>query len=178
MIEDDARSIRKAYSKVKKLCKFIQVICGIAFVCFFILWVLFMASVIVGAAVGPDVFHFMQLLYYFIYGGVIAAIIWMVFKTFSDVVNGANPFTTKIIRRMRLASLLMLILVIVEAFAVFNFSAEMTIANIDLGVANDYAQGRYLNINVGLLSFAIVLYCISVIFEYGSLLQRFTDETL
>lgn len=179
LIGEDTQSIREAYSKVKKICKAIQIVCGISLMCFLFAWALLVMTTIFGAVTEPSPQSIAQAAYCFIFGIIVVAMIWIAFRIFSDAVHGESPFVPKQIRRIRIASLLLIVLVFVEALTLFDFSSGVVVSNLDIGFVRVGGEEQHsIEINAGALFLSIVLYCVSVVFEYGVLLQRFTDETL
>lgn len=108
--------------------------------------------------------------------------IWVLAKIFQDMSKGLSPFSLKQARRLRFASALQIIHAIYSTVAspaflqVFGLD-EMAIGA-TLGIASVEAGSRFIPINAGDIVLAIVLFCAALIVEYGSLLQKLSDDTL
>jgi hypothetical protein len=108
--------------------------------------------------------------------------IWTIWKIFSDISKGLSPFSTIQAKRLRIAAMLWILHAI---FIAFFSPAFMTITGLGdvifgatIGVSPVEASTRYIPINVGDIVLAIVLFCAALIVEYGSLLQKLSDDTL
>ncbi|MEQ3361855.1 hypothetical protein, partial [Raoultibacter massiliensis] len=83
------------------------------------------------------------------------------------------------VKRIRTMALLMIWLAVLE----LTMSAGSAILFLQSGieiqvVGTTDLGGSVVKINGGAIFMAAVLYCLSVFFEYGSLLQQLTDETM
>lgn len=98
---------------------------------------------------------------------VMSAILFVVSFIFKDMSLGSTPFTIKNANRLRVISLLLIALSVVVPplkmlFTLIFFTSVRA----------------YFSISVGQLIFAIIFFCLALIFEYGAELQRESDETL
>lgn len=95
------------------------------------------------------------------------AILYIVNRIFRDISNGGAPFELKHAKRMKTIAYLMLI----DAVAVpivFRTWLGMLLS----------PETVYHGINGTLVVVAVIFFCLSYIFEYGSALQQLDDETL
>ena len=99
--------------------------------------------------------------------GVMSAILFVASFIFKDMSRGATPFTTKNANRLRVISLLLIALSIVIP------PLKMLLTMIFFTSVK-----AYFSINAGQIVFAIMFFCLALIFEYGAELQRESDETL
>ena len=101
---------------------------------------------------------------------------------FRDIALGKSPFTQSQASRLRIVALL---LIIHALLTTFSSPAILGIAGLNgavIGLATCSAPveaaARIIPINVGDIVLAIVLFCAALIVEYGSLLQKLSDDTL
>lgn len=103
----------------------------------------------------------------------------LAYRIFADLVQNEAIFTANQIKRLKGIALVFVVLFAIEL--VFPTS-DMLLAGADagyVGLASD--NGVTLDmptLNLGSLLFAAVFYCASAIFEYASLLQQASDETI
>ena len=98
---------------------------------------------------------------------VMSAILFVASFIFKDMSRGTTPFTAKNANRLRVISLLLLALSIVIP------PLKMLLTMIFFTSVR-----AYFSISVGQIIFAIMFFCLALIFEYGGELQRESDETL
>lgn len=108
----------------------------------------------------------------------IVVFIQSVARIFADALRGCPPFSVKQIKRVRFLSYLVLAFAALETL--FSFG-DAVLFN-DFGnhvtmVQTTAVSGSSIKINCGAIFMAIILYCLSIFFEYGTLLQRLSDET-
>lgn len=112
----------------------------------------------------------------------IGVITWVLKAMFCDMAKGISPFNTIQSRRLKIASILMLL----HAACVASTSpAFLSILGLDelllgasIGPASAEGAMRFIPINAGDIVLAIVLFCAALIVEYGSLLQKLSDDAL
>lgn len=116
--------------------------------------------------------------YVLAYGITIMSLLLLATRTFTDIMKGASPFTEKQVNRFRVGALLLVLLTIVDMLLSTSFSYDVNIAAIGFGAHGNYGmEPEKVSVNVLALFFAAILYGISILFRYGVLLQRLTDET-
>ena len=98
---------------------------------------------------------------------VMSAILFVASFIFKDMSRGNTPFTAKNANRLRVISLLLIALSIVIP------PLKMLLTMIFFTSASAYCS-----ISLGQIIFAIMFFCLALIFEYGAELQRESDETL
>lgn len=97
---------------------------------------------------------------------------------FESISKGDTPFTSAQVSRFRWAALVLLLGAVVET--VFS-SGALSIAQTDSMVVNYYDSSAGSNtpsINLASILGAALLFALSFVFEYGVILQEFTDDTL
>ena len=128
----------------------------------------------VGLSAGP-----LDLLILSAYGLVIVGLVYVIANMFSDVAQGESPFTLAQVKRFRVIAVLLLIYVVLDAFMSTGTVAQIHIGELELGYdVVESAAGSTLSVNVGALLGSGFFGALSLIFEYGVLLQKFSDETL
>jgi hypothetical protein len=98
---------------------------------------------------------------------------------FKEIVGGVAPFNERQARRVRLLAYLLFVKVVLEAVLSVGTSmiaqvGTYNITYIDSGGVN----GLSLSVDLGALFMGVLMLCLSLVFEYGSLLQKMTDETV
>ena len=113
------------------------------------------------------------------YGLVIVSLVYVVSNMFSDVAQGESLFTLVQVKRFRAIAILLLAYVVLDAFMSTGTVAQIHVGELELGYdVVESAVGSTLSINVGALLGSGFFGALSLIFEYGVLLQNFSDETL
>lgn len=176
---EEYRELEKSISGVRHSCKFLKYSCGACLIIFSVAWISLLGIMIASIVVGQvDHEGVKGVLYVLFYGLVIEALLYDAFQSFSDIVSGESPFTTKQVFRFRFASLLLLFLAVIDAALSTGFIYYSNVMGISFGaMGNDGVGGSQISINAMALFFAAMLYGVSVLFRYGALLQRLTDET-
>ena len=173
-------SLSASLTKAKKLCKTIEMLIAIGAIVFFaasiIVWVLLLVSSIQDEIIGSTA---VSLASFFLMGVFEAIGVMLAYRIFADLVQNEAIFTANQIKRLKGIALVFVVLFAIEL--VFPTS-DMLLAGADagyVGLASD--NGVTLDmptLNLGSLLFAAVFYCASAIFEYASLLQQASDETI
>ena len=108
--------------------------------------------------------------------------LWVPASIFRDISRGESPFTSAQANRLKIAAIL---LVFHSLFSLLMSPAILNVAGLDgavvglaVGSASSEVSDRIVPINVGDIVLAIVLFCAALIVEYGSLLQKLSDDTL
>lgn len=182
---NDVEEAEKSLVRLKKASRVISVVSRILLCIFCIGWailtcifaVLFFAPEIIPEAqpigIGP-------LLLCFLFGLLVVASLRIAMLIFGDVAKGESPFTKRQVRRIRLVAIIFLVYVVAEM--IFPTSAVPVVQGEALQVGYHVSAASsdvpVLNVNFGMLSAAVIFYCLSLVFEYGTLLQRLSDETL
>lgn len=183
MLIDEMREVETSLRRTRKICKFLKYVFKIALVFFVALWVVLLLVIALSIfSVGP----FNQLnislsvtlpLVFYIFATIM--LLSIMHGVFRDIADKRSPFSKTQVRRFRWAAVVLLAGAVVEA--VFS-SGVVPIAQIDDVNVNyrdsSAARGHTISINAGSLLGAALLFTISFVFEYGALLQEFTDDTL
>lgn len=109
-------------------------------------------------------------------------VLWVPKTMFHDMSQGISPFTIVQARRLKIASVLFTLHAI---FSLIVSPVVLSAANLKgasigfaVGIAPAEVSSSLIPINVGDIVLAIVLFCAALIVEYGSLLQKLSDDTL
>lgn len=101
------------------------------------------------------------------------------YRIFDDLVRNDAVFTAGQVKRLRAIALVFVLLFVIE-LAIPSNGLIMAYGGVgDVGIVDDalsYAGAP--KINLSSLLFAAVFYCAAAIFEYASLLQQASDETI
>lgn len=109
-----------------------------------------------------------------IIGACILAVIMLMFK---DLSQRKSPFTDKQARRIALIGVLLLADAVLELLVSLGGPAVVSSQAVEAGVVSPYmAGGIYLNMTFVIA--ALICFCLSYVFRYGSLLQWLADETI
>lgn len=108
--------------------------------------------------------------------------IWVMRAVFLDIAKGQSPFTEAQAGRLRIAAVLQgahAVFVTLTSPAIINaLGLSEAVFGISIGASSAATSMRFIPINVGDIVLAIVLFCAALIVEYGSLLQKLSDDTL
>lgn len=177
MDSSEFRELKSSLAHVVRVCKAIKWGSLIALVCFSLICFAYLIALFISFADQGFTFEEVSaLVYCAVHGVVVSLLLAGCFRMFSDVVGGGSPFTTKQVKRIRLASLLLVILVVTEVFLSTDFSTQAQVLGVSFGMTSDESRGPFA-VNVAVLLFAMTLFGFSVLFRYGVLLQRLSDET-
>lgn len=176
---EEFRELESSLSGAKRVCRCLK---GISFVCLAILlaaWLLLLILMIADVTTkGLDAHKLKGLLYVALYGTAALLLLFVAYRSFSDVVSGESPFTMKQVARFRNSALLLLALTLVDAFLSTGFIYGLDVEGIGFAALGNYGvEHNQIRINATMPFFAIMLFGIAALFRYGVLLQRLTDET-
>lgn len=176
---EELRELEASLSNAGRVCKRLKIISLVCFIAFLVATILLLFLMIADDATrGFDAQNLKSMLYVLLYGAVILRLLFVAYRSFSDVVNGESPFTMKQICRLRNASLLLFALVAIDAFLSTGFIYSIDAGGIGLAALGNFGTDQnQIRINAMAVFFAIILYGIAALFRYGVLLQRLTDET-
>lgn len=176
---EELREIEAAMAKVRRACRLLQRICAVCLVAFSIAWIVLICLQIVFAIDQQwEASRYGEVLFAFMHGFVIVILLFAATLSFSDVAKGHSPFTAKQVYLFRLASILLVLLAVVDAILSTSFYFGFEVAGFDIAAYQGHQMGSAkVNIDMMTLFFAAILYGVSVLFRYGVLLQRLTDET-
>jgi hypothetical protein len=183
LVTDEEHSV--LIHRVKRACKVSYALLRVLFVVIIVMWSLLLLSWLLspilqhvygwaGILEAPVLFN------YLILGLLSAVFVRMMMLVLRDVSKGETPFTRKQSKRVRLISYLMFARVLLELLlsiiATTLHSSGLILWTYPVSVSLEPTPTLYLNLEA--LIFAIVLYSISIVFEYGALLQRDSDDIL
>lgn len=176
---EESRELEAAMSSVRRTCGRLKRVCLACLIVFFTAWCILIGSIIVGMFTQKwELGGFKELLFIFMHGFVVVILLFAVMRSFSDVVKGYSPFTTKQVNLFKFASALLVLLVVIDAILSTSFFFGYEVAGVDIAAYQGHQMGSAkVNIDMMTLFFAAILYGVSVLFRYGTLLQRLTDET-
>lgn len=176
---EELRELEASLSGAGRVCKHLRSVSLVCMVVFFVACALLLAHMVVVAATeGFDAEKMKGLSYVALYGVVILWLLFVAFRSFSDVVNGESPFTMKQVARFKRAAILLLVLSVIDAFLSTGFVYGFDIEGIEFAaLGNRGIDQPHIHVNAIALFFAVVMYGVSALFKYGVLLQRLTDET-
>lgn len=176
---EEYRELETSLSGARRACKYLKNIALVCLIVFLFAWLLLLILMIADAAAkGFDAHKLKGMLYVSSYGVVALSLLFVAFRSFSDVVSGESPFTMKQVSRFRYAALLLVVLAIVDAALSTGFTYAFDMAGINYAALGNHGiESERIRIDAESLFFAVILYGVSVLFRYGVLLQRLTDET-
>lgn len=179
----EQQAIDVSMRRVRKAGKVVKVICDVLTVAIAMIWIVMVSFSIAGGFLGSSSNPFQvnvgTFLYFSFVLALMAVFIGVLSRIFASVVQGNSPFCRKQVLRLRLLTYLMAAKAFVEAlFSVGNslivHASGWSFMVIDSGLMGD--QGLY--IDAGALCLAAVVMCLSLVFEYGTLLQRMADDAV
>lgn len=181
MVNREQAELDHAIGKAKTVSRVIFYLCNIVTVLVLAAWVILIALSFFDylTSDNTDLLGFLlALVVATAFFAWIVSFVRFVALIFSDILKGKSPFSQKQIARIRILSALMMVFFFMDL--AFSFGS-ITLSN-QFGiqvtlVKTSFAYNPPVSINGGALFMAVVLYCLSVFFEYGSLLQRLSDET-
>lgn len=176
---EEARELEVAMLRTGRICRCLKYICIACLAIFSLAWVILVWSMVVSLANQQQGLLIpKEFLYVAMHGLVVIALLYAATQSFSNVARGFSPFTMKQVNLFRLASLLLILLAVIDAILSTGFLFDFEIAGLDI-VANEGWQMEPAKLNIDMMTvfFAAILFGVSVLFRYGNLLQRLTDET-
>lgn len=181
MLKDELMEVESSLGRVKRVCKSIGVTLRVILVLFCLYWLFVVGSMLYAALTSgsgsvdenPTILHAFL---YFVHGVVIALLLISFVGIFSDVAKGISPFEMRQVKRLRiiagLLALYALVDFVVTSRTILFDQSDMTSGYIST-TGNDIIP-----INLAPIFGAAVTFAFSFVFQYGVLLQEFSDETL
>lgn len=183
MIDEDVRNQQNSLERVKKVCKRISSLVKIFAALFCVVWILLIVAIIC-SLIDPAVFGGegetspVLLVKVVLLGAVIVILLKAILGLFSDASNGKSPFSLPQVKRLRFVALCLVIYTALE-FLLALGSATMQIGGVSTGYLPIDGNGNMIvPVDFAPLVAASVVFAFSFVFEYGVLLQEFSDETL
>lgn len=176
---EEFRELEASITKVRKSCRYVNYGCKVLLAIVFLGWIVLLGLQFASIAAGQaDPSSYKEILYAFVYGLILVLLLLSGVRSFSAVVKGESPFTVNQVKRFRFAALLLILLTVVDATMSVGFSYDFTIAGVNAAAVGGGGADRIVtDIDLMPLFFAAILYGVSILFRYGVLLQRLTDET-
>lgn len=167
-------------AKAKRLCKIIKGLIAVGALIFFaasiLVWSLLLASSIQGGMGENAAISLAS----FLLTGICEAVgVILAYRIFADLVQNDAVFSRTQIKRLKGIALIFVLLFAIELVLP---ASDLLFTNGAVGsfglVEIDNALSSMPRLNLSSLLFAAVFYCASAIFEYASLLQQASDETI
>lgn len=100
-------------------------------------------------------------------------------KILTDAAKGHSPFAQTQVKRIRIIAFALFVYAILDALVSPGFISLFQSDTMSIGVQSlPDSENVIIPINLGALSAAGGFFCLSLVFEYGVLLQQLSDETL
>lgn len=178
---EDKAETENSLLRVHKACRFIGIVVKAIFAVFCICW-LSTVCVMIYSLANPDGIgvadnvSILRVILYLAHGFAIALIFIVFIGVFSDAVKGQSPFVMKQVKRLRLIAGLLTIYAIIDIF----ISGHVGLVQFD-GVDSGYIStggNEIIPINLAPIIGASVAFAFSFVFQYGVLLQEFSDDAI
>lgn len=104
-------------------------------------------------------------------------ILFTIAQIFKSLSQKASPFTTKQTQRIAAIGLLLLADAVIEFLISLVESTTVNAGGMTVGFVNSAPTGS-VYINMTFIIAALICFCLSYVFRYGSLLQWLSDETV
>lgn len=99
-------------------------------------------------------------------------------NVFSALGKGIDPFSKRQVRIIRIAALLLIIDVVINALGAVGLPWFAQLGPASIGMTQSHGGRLMIPINAGELVIAGILFGFSVVVDYARLLQKLSDETL
>lgn len=180
MLVKELSEAQAAFRRIQRISKFMNIILKVAVVLFCLVWIAILIALglvalsLISSDSGLEV---ATLIPFGFYGFATILLLIILQGVFNDIEHGSSPFTKKQVRRFRWAALVLFAGAVLEA--VFSGGAHFLLQSENMNVEyRDSSNSNILPINAGSILGAALLLTMSFIFEYGVILQEFTDDTL
>lgn len=185
MAADEIQETEHSLTRLKKVSKAISLAFRVFFCIYCVIWIalvcIFAFSAFSKTADGyPMLMGIAPLISCLIFGFLMAVAIRFATLIFADVAKGESPFTTCQVKRIRWVAIVFLIYVVIEAIVPSGLASVVQNEALHVGyrISEAPLDVPVFKVNFGMLGAAVIFYCLSLVFEYGTLLQRLSDETL
>ena len=180
MSDDDIKELSNSITKLKLMCKVIQMVCLVCLIGFVTLWLLISGlqvfEIINGVQNGINIG---DVLYQILVGIMVCILLIVTLRVFSDIVAGETPFTMKQVRRLRIAGTVLIAFSLIDTLISASFYFITDIAGQYSGViASSGIDSSFIHIDLTSIIAALACYGLALIFKYGILLQELSDDTL
>lgn len=109
---------------------------------------------------------------------IVVGVLFLGRTIFSDMSKGISPFVTKQVIRIRIAAVAFLACALLNMLVPLASTSLVISNDAYIGLASGMDSTFFLNVDVGMLMSALLFFCLSVVFKYGSTLQRLSDDTV
>lgn len=176
MAFEEERQFTSSLMHIKGACKVLYYITRACYVVALVM----MALAVIGCCVSlvaPDVIPFLGSVDIFttflliVYGGITILIIRMVMLILKEVLENESPFTLKQAKRVKNIALLLFAKVVADLVFPGDVIPLVDNAHVSLSYEVIKSETLILNVNVEFLALAVILFVISLVFQYGVLLQ-------
>ena len=178
MQNDDSVKVEDSLSKIKRVCSLINIALRAVLVGLCIYWlvamILMCASFLGSGQFGiPEA---LNVILYISYDIVVAVMLVIFIRMFSDASKGSSPFKLGQVKSLRIVSAMLLFCVMLDFF----IAANASLIENEIFTTGFYSTSENAIIQINFAPFiaAAVVFAFSFVFKYGVLLQEFSDETL
>lgn len=180
MLKEEAQKIEAPLERIVKMSKYVSTVLKFSILLFVI--ILIVAAVFVATAMLMPMQDFeidiSALVPLAIYSVATLILLKIMREIFEDIANGDSPFTSLQVKRLRIAALVLFVGAVAEALFSSSVFSVVRYDDMNISYHDSSISGNALRINAGSLLGAAFLFTLSYVFEYGVLLQEFTDDTL
>lgn len=180
MSGEEARELKTAIARVRKTATVIKIISISILGVFSFGWVFLTGLVLTSGQSGGFVEGeaIRTLVYVMAYGLVMLLLLLSSVRIFSNIASGESPFTESQVKLFRAVGFLFALLALVEAVLSYGFSYDASVFGTAIVVeGNDGMPQSHIRINAAMMFLAAMFFGLSIVFRYGALLQRLSDET-
>ena len=167
----EINEITRSLNKTARICSLLRMT---TLVFLFIYVGLSLATLSMSLMSGRNLFSICHLL---ISSMIIIAMLGILVKILHEPVLGQSPFSSKQPKRFIALGVVVFLKFFIDMFTPL-FLASATNQNNVFNYAPLASSGHFLDINVTLLLFSLIFVSLSVVFRYGTLLQKLSDETV
>ncbi|MEG0461876.1 hypothetical protein [Gordonibacter sp.] len=181
MLDEAEQETKDSLKRIGRVCKSISLIVKIVFGVLCVYWVFttaFMVFALVGDKTSEHAYGLSVLgvVLHLAYIVVIVALFMVINGIFSDAAKGDSPFTLSQVKRLRLISALLVVYCVLD----FAITSNNTLLNYD-GLNTGFVStndNMIFPLNISPLIASAVVFAFSFVFQYGVLLQEFSDDTV
>lgn len=181
MADEEGSETRTSLERINKVCKGISIVLKIVFFVICIFWLFSAFSLILSfvnslgtgeasvSGIVPVFLHIAR-------GIIIVTLFVALMSLFSEAAKGESPFTLKQAKRLRMTAYILVVYGILEVLLSAN-AAVLYYEGINSGFVSADSSA-IIAVNFAPFIAAAVVFAFSFVFQYGVLLQEFSDETL
>lgn len=182
-MNEEAIQTMATLDRVKKACKVFSVVFTIALAILCLFFIAYIALFTYASVSGTSPMSFHVSSEEFVRMAINCALAIVVFVTtiqmLRSVTKGLSPFTTSLTKYIRRLAIVFLLYFFFDIIASPGFISFVQNDLLSFGFRDNPNVGSALiPVNLGALLVAGGFFCLSLVFEYGVLLQKLSDETL